>query len=189
MNNVLLISSNDKGTDMLAQLLKADESPRISTVDNGAEARRVLLTKEYSLVVINAPLIDEYGHELSIMITENTTSAVVLIVKNEIADQVSAKVENYGVLVVTKPISKVVFYQAVKLACASRKRIIGFQSENLKLHNKIEEIRLVDRAKCVLIQYLNLTEPQAHRYIEKQAMDMRVTKLEVAQGILKTYET
>ena len=123
------------------------------------------------------------------MITDKTTSAVVLIAKNEIADQVSAKVESYGVLVVTKPINKTLFNQAIKLACVSRKRILGIHSENLKLHNKIEEIKLIDRAKCVLIQYLNLTEPQAHRYIEKQAMDMRITKNEVAQGILKTYET
>ena len=53
--------------------------------------------------------------------------------------------------------------------------------------NQIEEIRLVDRAKCALIQYLSFTEQQAHRHIEKQAMDMHITK-EVALGILKTYE-
>ena len=189
MDNVLIVSSNDKGTELLVQLLKAEESPKISIADNGAEARRILGSKEYELIVINAPLIGEYGHELSMMITENTTSSVVLIAKSEIADQVSAKVENSGVLVVTKPINKVLFNQAVKLACASRKRIIGFHSENLMLHSKIDEMRLIDRAKCVLIQYLNLTEPQAHRYIEKQAMDMRITKKEVALGVLKTYET
>ena len=48
---------------------------------------------------------------------------------------------------------------------------------------------MVDRAKCAMIQYLNMTEPQAHRYIEKQAMDLRITKKEVARGILETYDT
>jgi len=72
---------------------------------------------------------------------------------------------------------------------ASHKRITGLKNENIKLQKKIEDIRLIDRAKCVLIQYLNMTEPQAHRYIEKQAMDMRITRAEVAQGILKTYES
>ena len=52
----------------------------------------------------------------------------------------------------------------------------------------MEEIRLVDRAKCALIQYLSLTEPMAHRYIEKEAMDRRVSRREVAEGILRTYE-
>ena len=76
------------------------------------------------------------------------------------------------------------FYQAV-LACASRRRILGFTMKILA-SIKIEEIRLVDRAKCALIQYLSFTEQQAHRHIEKQAMDMYYKK--VALGILKTYE-
>ena len=33
-----------------------------------------------------------------------------------------------------------------------------------------------------------MTEPQAHRYIEKQAMDLRITRREVAEGIISTYE-
>ncbi len=188
MNNVLLVSSNDKGTDMLAMLLKSESSYSVSVVANGAEARRVLITNSYDLVIINSPLLDEFGHELALMITENTASAVVIIVKVEIADQISAKVEDYGVLVVTKPINRLLFFQAVKLANASRRRMLGIHNENVKLQTKIEEIRLIDRAKCALIQYLNLSEPQAHRYIEKQAMDMRMTKKEVAEGILKTYE-
>lgn len=188
MQNVLLVSSSEKSTDMLVSLLKSEDSPLISTVSNGAEARRTLIENDYDLVVINAPLTDEFGHELAIRATEDTTSAVVLITKAEIADQVSSKVENYGVLVVTKPINRLMFFQAVKLACATRQRLLGFQNENVKLQNKIEEIRLVDRAKCALIQYLSYTEQQAHRYVEKQAMDMRISKKEVALGILKTYE-
>ena len=66
---------------------------------------------------------------------------------------------------------------------------LGLQNENFKLQTKIEEIRLVNRAKCCLIQYLKFSEPQAHRYIEKQAMDTRQTRKEVAQRILSTYET
>jgi response regulator NasT len=62
------------------------------------------------------------------------------------------------------------------------------ENENNKLQKKIEAIRLVDRAKCVLIQYLNMTEPQAHRYIEKQAMDLRQSRVATAENILKTYE-
>ena len=53
----------------------------------------------------------------------------------------------------------------------------------------MEEKDIVDRAKVVLIKHLSMTEQQAHRFIEKQAMDMRVNKTAVAEGILKTYES
>jgi response regulator NasT len=66
--------------------------------------------------------------------------------------------------------------------------MISLHNENVKLQRKIEEIRLVDRAKCTLIEVLKFSEPQAHRYIEKQAMDLRCTRKQVAENILKTYE-
>ena len=51
-----------------------------------------------------------------------------------------------------------------------------------------DEQRLIARAKHTLMLYLNMSEPMAHRYIEKRAMDMRVTKKEIARNILKAYE-
>ena len=90
---------------------------------------------------------------------------------------------------VEKPVGRAMLYQALRLVIATRQRIKGLHKENLKLHSKIDEMRLIDRAKCVLIQYLGMSEASAHRYIEKQAMDMRTTRREIAESILKTYET
>lgn len=61
--------------------------------------------------------------------------------------------------------------------------------ENSQLKQKIEDIRIVDRAKCILISYLNMSEQEAHRYIEKQAMDLRTTRRAVAESLLRTYES
>ena len=55
------------------------------------------------------------------------------------------------------------------------------------LEEKMEEIRIVNRAKWLLISQLNMDEPQAHRYIEKQAMDRCVPKRRVAEEIISTY--
>ena len=51
----------------------------------------------------------------------------------------------------------------------------------------MEEIRMVNRAKWLLIEQLKMTEQQAHRYIEKQAMDRCITRRAVAEQILATY--
>lgn len=188
MNGALIVSGSDKGIELITQLLNSDAKTQIVSVKSSTEARRLINASDYDLVVINTPLSDEFGDDLAVTITEISASGVILIVKNEMADDISAKVENLGVLTVSKPIIRQVFIQAQKLALASKNRILGLKSENISLHQKIEEIRLVTRAKCVLIQYLGMTENQAHRYIEKQAMDMRTTRQEIAQNILKTYE-
>ena len=79
-------------------------------------------------------------------------------------------------------------HQSIRLVEATRSRMLGLKRENSKLMVKIDEMRMINRAKCALMQYLKFTEPEAHRYIEKQAMDTRSTRKEVAQKILSTYE-
>ena len=98
------------------------------------------------------------------------------------------KRKDFGVFVLPKPMNRQLFFQSIKLLEASRRRMLGLKRENDKLHNKIEEIKLVDRAKCVLIECQGLTESQAHRQIEKQAMDYRMTRREVAEYILNQYD-
>ena len=49
------------------------------------------------------------------------------------------------------------------------------------------EIRLVNKAKWILISKLEMNEPDAHRYIEKQAMDRCITKQIIPEEIIKTY--
>ena len=51
-----------------------------------------------------------------------------------------------------------------------------------------QEAELINRAKKVLMAYLNMTEPQAHQFIVKQAMNLRRSKVDIAEGVLKTYE-
>jgi response regulator NasT len=188
MNSALVVSNTKKGIELLTQLLNVQGITAVTSANSSAEARRLVASMKYDVVIINTPLSGEFGDSLALAITETSASGVILIVKSEISDEISKKVESNGVLVVSNPIVRQVFYQAVKLALASNKRILGIKNENIQLQNKIEEIRIVTRAKCVLIQYLNMTETQAHRYIEKQAMDMRSTRGDIALNILKTYE-
>jgi response regulator NasT len=189
MEYVLVVSGTEKGRESISSLLReAGGCPAITAVSSGSEARRLILDGEWDLVVVNSPLPDESGEDLARMVTERTLSAVILMVRMEFVDEVSAVVEDAGVLVVPKPIVRQMFLQTLKLANAMRRRLTGLRSENSKLQQKIEEIKLVDRAKCALIQYLNMGEQQAHRYIEKQAMDLRSSRRDVAERIIKTYE-
>ena len=174
MDNVLLVSKSEKSTDSLSGLLREISSPTIDIVRSGSEARRILLEKEYDFVFIN--------------VSENTHASVVLLVKAEIEEQAEAKTEDYGVFVLSKPLSKHLMFKSIKLLEATKRRLEGVRKENIKLQKKIEDIRTINRAKYVLMEYLSMSEPQSHRYLERQAMDQRITKVEVAKRILSTYE-
>ena len=139
---------------------------------------------EFDLVLVNTPLPDEFGHELAQLAAGETTAGVILLAKAEIADSVAEKVEDDGVFVVPKPLSRVLFMQALRMTRAARSRLNGLQNENRRLQKRIEDIRLVDRAKCLLIECCGMSEPEAHSYIEQQAMNRRCPKRDIAQGII-----
>ncbi|MCL2108834.1 MAG: ANTAR domain-containing protein [Oscillospiraceae bacterium] len=188
MESALIVSQVEKGVTFFSDLLNMAGIGKITALGSCGEARRLLLERDFDLVLVNAPLRDESGENFSRYVASKNLAQVILIVKSEFFDAVSAICEDDGVLTIAKPVNKTVFWSALSLAKSARKRIRRVQDENKKLIQKIEDIRIVDRAKCILISYMSMDEKEAHRYIEKQAMDMRSTKREVAEGILKTYE-
>lgn len=188
MENILIVSGSERAQQLLCGLLKDQGAGKAACVGSGNQARRRIIERPYDLVLIAPPLLDEYGSELALVLSEATAAGIILLVKHDQADAIAEKVELSGVCVVALPTNRAALYQAVKLTLASRNRMLHLQRENQRLQSKIEEIRLVDRAKCMLIQYRGMTEPQAHRYIEKQAMDRRVTRGEVARNLLRIHE-
>ena len=146
------------------------------------------MEEAFGLVIINAPLSDEFGHELALYAVHNTPAGVVLLVKSELFEEVASRVEQNGVFPVAKPMSRGALQQAVRMAAATHARITGLMEERQQLVQRIENMRLVNRAKCALMQYLSMTEAEAHRYLSKQAMNLRTSKETVAREILKMYE-
>lgn len=187
MNEILIVSSTENGRHFLEELLRSHAYSKVLTASSGSAARRLIIEGQYDLVLINTPLCDEFGHELAVWVAEQTSAGVMMLVKTELADEISYQVEDDGVFVVSKPVSRQLFFQSLKLLEATCSRLQQLKKENRRLRQKIEEMRVVNRAKCALVQFLGFSEAQAHRYIEKQAMDMRITKQEVAEDVLRTY--
>jgi response regulator NasT len=188
-SSVLIVSGTEKGASTISEALTPGLFSPATVAGSGSEARRLLISRRFDLVIINSPLPDEIGLELAIYVSDKTYSGVILIVRGENFDTLSGRAEDYGILTLAKPLSRQLLYQSLKLAVATRARLRLLEKENRKLRSKIEEIHVVNRAKWALIEYLKMSEDQAHHYIEKQAMDLRITMLAVAENILKTYES
>ncbi|MCL2069780.1 MAG: ANTAR domain-containing protein [Treponema sp.] len=188
MESALVITSTEKSFASIAELLRAHYISDLVYARSGGEGRRVLLEREYGLVFVSAPLSDESGEELARQIAVSDLSQVILAVKSEMYESVSAVCEGDGVLTIAKPINREVLRQALSMARTMRARFSRVKSENTELKQKIEEIRIVDRAKSILISSCRMSEHEAHRYIEKKAMDTRSSKRSVSEKIIEDYE-
>lgn len=186
--SVLIVTASDVFVNSMMPLLPMTDYWPVTTVHSVNEARRRIVDSEFDIVLINAPLPDDFGMHLAIDICTNSGAGVLLLVKNDRFNDIYSKVVGYGVLTLSKPTNTRMIAQNLRILCATRERMRRMQVKQATVEEKIAEIRLVNRAKWLLIEYLNMTEPEAHRYIEKQAMDERISKREIAENIIKTYK-
>ena len=189
MANALIVSAGNNANEYLARHMAELGYTRPAIVPSGSEARRLLDARAFEVVVINTPLPDEFGHELGVDAVAKTDAGVMLLTKADTADQIADRLQACGVLVLGKPFSAPQFRQAVQIAASNYRRLAVLRAENARLLDKIAQLRLVDRAKCYLIEKQGCTEEEAHRRIEKTAMDTRRSRGEVAREILENAET
>jgi response regulator NasT len=188
MENALLVSSSEKDIALFTGFLSAASIRQVTSAQSYDSARRLILKQDFDLIIVDSPIQDESGENFSRQAAANGVSQVILLVKNESFDSVSAACEDNGVLLIAKPADKSLLWSALSLAKSVQNRVKRIQTENAQLKQKIEDLRIIDRAKWILISSLKMSEQEAHRYIEKQAMDMRSSRRFVAEGILKRYE-
>ena len=186
--SALVVSSSDKLNEGLKPMLQSAQCERLSFVSSVAAGKRALLEQPVDFVIVNSPLPDDAGIKFAMDVCADKHTVCMLFVKAEMQEAVHAKVMEHGVYTLGKPISGVVIAEALKWMAVTRERLRRLEKKTVSIEEKMEEIRLVNRAKWLLIEKLTMTEPDAHRYIEKRAMDACISKKEVAESIIKTYE-
>ena len=141
----------------------------------------------YDAVITSTPLRSEFGLNYVAGLAKRTNAVLIVLAKADIADDVQNRIKFTGAFVLARPFTKSALMQTIRVAQLAKESISRLEEEKTRLTQRLDDVRVIDRAKCCLIEYLNLTENQAHRHIQKLAMDMRRPQREVAEDILRTY--
>ena len=185
--SILLVSSSTGFVDTMRSLLPENRYSPVCTAENVSAAKRVLAERAFDFVIINSPLSDGSGLRLATDIAEQRNTIPLLLVKGEeYPDMLDRTIRN-GVYILAKPLTRATTAVALAWMAASRERIRVTEKKELSFEEKMGEIRVVNRAKWLLISELNMSEPEAHRYIEKQAMDRCIPRKQIAEEIIRMY--
>ena len=183
----LLVTPGKASADALRAMLDPRLCPVIDVAGSANEARQKLLGTGYDLVLINAPLADESGCRLASDISKTTAAGVLLLVRGELAAQVAEATGGDGVITLGKPVSRAQIAEAVSVFASVLAKLRRYEAEKRDLERRLDELRITARAKCLLMDQMHLSEEDAHRYLEKQAMDHRMTKLEFAKSVIRLF--
>lgn len=176
---VVIVSSSDKGPEFVAD--KLGKNADIERVKSCAEAEK-LVADNYDLIIINAPAKGGGEMNFAAAAAKKFRAGVLIMLPAGVYAENYMSLARKGVFAVKKPILAEAFLQSLAFVLASDERLKGFAEE------KVEETKLVSRAKLLLVQKLAFSEEEAHKYIEKRAMDLCVKRSVVAEEIIKTYK-
>lgn len=177
MENVLIISGSKTAAETLAGFIRESFQCSVRAVESGYQAKSIISSDPaLGLALINTPLIDESGIDLAEYVIENTTANCILIIKPENAEKTAERAEKSGIVVMLRPVNKGLLYQLVKTVDIALRRSVIIYREKQRLERRIEEIKTIDKAKFMLMEYRSMTEAEAHGYLEQYAMNKRKKK-------------
>ena len=186
--SVLIVSAAEKFNSAVPEIFSVPLFSPVNTVNNISAAKRAVNERNFDIIIINSPLPDDYGLRFAIDTVNTYNTVVLFLARGEQYEDAYDKLAEHGVFLLQKPTSRTMLDIVSAWLISARERIRKTEKKTLSIEEKMEEIRIVNRAKWLLIGELKMTEPDAHRYIEKQAMDRCIPRSRVAQEIINTYK-
>ena len=187
-HSVLVVSASESFNEIVKKSLPPGDILSTDFQKSSILARRRILERYYDLVLINAPLQDETGLEVAFDVAEQSRASVLLVVPKDVFEEVAEQVADIGVLAIAKPFTLRRMDKAIRFLLATQNKMHALEKKIQKAEEKLEELKIVNHAKFLLVEQKHMTEDEAHRYIGKQAMDGGISRGRAAQRILDDLE-
>lgn len=185
-HSILIISSSEQFEVQVKKFLVGFRTIEVRKTE--VLARQAVLEQSYDLVALRLPLPDGMGLDLAMDIVENSTSSVMVMVPRELYEEVANELSSYGILVL--PFSEESFQLEKTISyMKARQDIIYRLSQKIqKAEEKTEEVRIVSKAKLMLMEEKAMSEDEAHRFIGRMAMNHGISRKKAAEEIMEELE-
>jgi response regulator NasT len=169
----------------LVEMLTEEGYQVVGQAGDGQTAVELATELKPDLVVMDVKMPKLDGITAAEQITAARIAPVVMLTafsQRELVDRAS---QAGAMAYVVKPFGKGDLIPAIEIARARYAEIQAVEAEVSDLTERLESRKAVDRAKGMLQAGLGLSEPEAFRWIQKTAMDLRKSMREVAEGVIE----
>ena len=168
----------------LAEMLGEEGYDVVGQAGDGARAIELAEELRPDLVILDVkmPVLD--GISAAESIARQRIAPVIVLTAFSQRELVERARDAGAMAYLVKPFSKSDLVPAIEMAVSRFAELAAVESEVADLKERLETRKVVDRAKGVLQEQLSLTEPEAFRWIQKTAMDLRLSMKQVAEGVI-----
>lgn len=188
MPAILILSRKIESARLLTSFLNTNKQQNITCLYDAIEAKQYLAQNSVDIILLDIPFTLDHELSYALSLAKEHHAYLILLVKKSRYQYVRDIVEGHGIFTIQKPIIKDVLIQVLSFVQTVQVRERRLRQANKKLSDRINEIKFVDRAKCLLIENTYISEEKAHKYIEKQAMRQRKTRGQIAHQIIMNYQ-
>jgi AmiR/NasT family two-component response regulator len=168
----------------LAEMLVEEGYDVVAQAGDGESAVELAEQHRPDLVVLDVKMPRLDGITAAQRIASQRLAPVVILTAFSQRDLVERARDAGAMAYLVKPFSKSDLVPAIEMAVSRFSELQLLEAEVADLTERLETRKAVDRAKSVLQQQLELSEPDAFRWIQKTAMDLRLSMRQVAEGVL-----
>ncbi len=168
----------------LVELLTGEGYDVVGQAADGEQALAMARELEPDLVVMDVKMPKMDGITAAEHIAEERIAPVVMLTAFSQRDLVDRARQAGAMAYVVKPFDASDVVPAIEIALARFDEIRAVEDEVADLQERLDSRRIVEQAKGLLMEGLGLSEPEAFRFIQKTAMDLRKSMREVAQGVI-----
>ena len=168
----------------LAEMLAEEGYDVVGQAGDGEKAIALAEELRPDLVVLDVKMPRLDGISAAQRIAEQRIAPVVILTAFSQRDLVERARDAGAMAYLVKPFSKDDLVPAVEMAVSRFAELQMLEAEVADLTDRLETRKVVDRAKGVLQQQLGLSEPDSFRWIQKTAMDLRLSMRQVAEGVV-----
>jgi len=169
----------------LVELLNDEGYEVVGQAGDGEAAVKMARELEPDLVVMDVKMPIMTGIEAAEIIMDERIAPVVMLTAFSQRDLVEQAREAGAMAYVVKPFDASDVVPAIEMALARFAELRAVEEEAADLAERLESRKLIDQAKGLLQDSFGMTEAEAFRWIQKQAMDMRKSMRDVAEGVIE----
>jgi response regulator NasT len=159
----------------------------VAEASNGEEAVKlaVEVKPDLSILDVKMPVLDGISAAEKII----SISPVLMLTAFSQKDLVERARDAGAMAYVVKPFTINDLVPAIEISVSRHRQMKSLEAEVADLHDRLETRKIIDRAKGILMKALNLSEPEAFSWIQRAAMDRRITMKEVAEAVINPSAT
>ncbi len=183
--SVIVAMQQKESIQQIRQLLQKCGHRIAHSCQSGNEALQAARSMEPDIIIINETLPDFQGLELAEIVIEDRLCAVVLLASPAHKAFAEKKMNAADFVCLTKPVQGIVLENSVEMLLKTNRHLRQLEKSLSKMKKTIQDRKVIEKAKGLMMEKLELSEDTSYREMRKKSMDTGKSLTEIAEVVIK----